>query len=166
MYNTLEGIKVRNQTCCFSGHRTIPEWARSSLSAKLDIELRKLILSGYRYFGAGGALGFDTMAAQAVLRFQREFPHIKLILVLPYRDQALRWPEASKAEYEEIKRRANKVVYVAERYTPECMFQRNRHLVDQSSTCLCYLTQKSGGTAYTVGYAYHRGLQVINLADE
>jgi uncharacterized phage-like protein YoqJ len=157
---------VRNQTCCFSGHRTIPEWTRDSLSTKLNIELRKLILSGYRYFGAGGALGFDTMAAQAVLRFRREFPQIKLILVLPCKDQALRWPEASKAEYENIKRQANKVVYMAESYTPECMFQRNRHLVDQSSTCLCYLTRKSGGTAYTVDYACYRNLQVINLASD
>lgn len=106
------------------------------------------------------------MAAQAVLRFQREFPQVKLILVLPCKDQALRWPEANKVEYEEIKRQANKVVYMADRYTPECMFQRNRHLVDQSSVCLCYLTRKSGGTAYTVGYAHHRSLQVINLADE
>ncbi len=157
---------MRNQTCCFSGHRTIPEWARSSLSTKLNIELRRLILSGYRYFGAGGALGFDTIAAQAVLRFQQEFPQIKLILVLPCKDQTLRWPEERKVEYERIKGRANKVVYMAEHYTPECMFQRNRHLVDESSICLCYLTRKSGGTAYTVDYAHYRNLQVINLANE
>lgn len=30
--------------------------------------------------------------------------------------------------------------------------------------CVCYLTQKSGGTAYTVAFAREQGVPVINLA--
>lgn len=135
---------------------------RGRLAEALKVEIRNLILRGYRYFGAGGALGFDTLAAQTVLGLKSEYPQIKLILVLPCRDQADRWNAVDRAIYEDIKRQADKVVYMAEHYTRDCMFRRNRHLVDCSSVCVCYLTKRTGGTAYTVGYAKERGLLVYN----
>ena len=46
------------------------------------------------------------------------------------------------------------------------MQKRNRHLVDNSSLCISYLTSDSGGTAYTVDYAKANGLKVINLAEQ
>ena len=53
---------------------------------------------------------------------------------------------------------------VSRQYTRGCMHERNRHLVDNSSVCVCYLNRESGGTAYTVRYARERGLEIINLA--
>ena len=44
------------------------------------------------------------------------------------------------------------------------MQKRNRHLVDNSSACICYLTKSAGGTAYTVNYARRMGLRIINIA--
>ena len=155
---------MREKTCCFSGHRIIPEWEYVQIQAKLRVAVRRLILSGYRYFGSGGALGFDTMAAQTVLLLQHEFPEIKLILVLPCLSQAERWMERDKKIYEDIKQRANKVVYISKEYTKDCMFKRNRHLVDCSSVCICYLNRQTGGTAYTVEYAKENGLLIENVA--
>lgn len=68
------------------------------------------------------------------------------------------------AEYERIKAQADKVVYMAQQYTPGCMHKRNRHLVDHSGVCVCYLTKESGGTAYTVNYAKRHGVEIINIA--
>ncbi len=157
---------MTGKICCFTGHRTIPEPQRTALAVALDVEVRRLIREGYRYFGAGGALGFDTMAAQSVLKLRQEFPHIRLILVLPCADQATRWQESDRLIYERIKEQADKVVCLANAYTPDCMLRRNRHLVDHSDACVCYQTQPSGGTAYTVGYAKSRGVPVINLAEK
>ncbi len=72
-----------------------------------------LIHSGYLYFGAGGALGFDTLCAKIVLRLRQSYPAIKLILVLPCVSQADRWPAADIAVYREIMEQADKVVYPA-----------------------------------------------------
>lgn len=156
---------MRGQTACFTGHRVIPTERASEIASRLQATLVSLIeRDGYRFFGAGGALGFDTMAANCVLKLREEYPHIKLILVLPCVSQADRWSDAAKAEYEEIKRKADKVVYTSQEYTRDCMFKRNRHLVDGSSLCVCYLTEKSGGTAYTVDYAQKSGLKIINIA--
>ena len=43
------------------------------------------------------------------------------------------------------------------------MHKRNRHLVDNSSVCVCYLNRESGGTAYTVRYAKEKGLEIVNI---
>ena len=122
------------------------------------------IEQGYRYFGAGGALGFDTLAAQTVLRMKQTYPQIKLILVLPCLSQTKGWKEEDIAEYEQIKAAADKVVYTSQEYTRGCMFKRNRHLVDGSSLCIAYLTEQTGGTAYTVDYARSKGLIIENVA--
>ncbi len=71
---------MKNQTCCFTGHRKIPPEQYAALARRLEQEITCLIGQGIVYFGAGGALGFDTLAAQTVLRLKKKYPQIKLIL--------------------------------------------------------------------------------------
>lgn len=156
---------MREKTACFTGHRKIPPESISELSQRLKNTLLRLIEEGYMYFGAGGALGFDTLAAQCVLSLKNQHPHIKLILVLPCITQTKGWSENDIAIYEEIKSQADKVVYTSREYSRGCMFKRNRHLVDCSSVCVAYLTQEKGGTAYTVNYAKEHGLTFYNIAN-
>ncbi len=155
---------MRDMTCCFTGHRQLPVYELDVLQARLERTLRRLIRDGFTYFGAGGAKGFDTLAAQTVLSLREEFDHIRLILVLPCEHQTDGWTPEEKAVYEGIKRRADKVVYISKEYTEDCMKRRNRHLVDNSAVCVAYLTEYGGGTGYTVQYAEKRGVDVINIA--
>ncbi len=156
---------MRNHTACFTGHRKIPFIQIHTIKKNLKKVIVSLIEQGYYFFGAGGALGFDTIAAQTILDLKQDYPQIKLILVLPCPSQANHWRGKDKTVYEEIKAKADKVVYIAQEYTRDCMLTRNRHLVDNSSVCICYLTERSGGTAYTVEYALKKGLKTINLAE-
>lgn len=50
---------MKFKTCCFTGHRYLPENQRTEIAEKLEKTIVTLIHNGYRYFGAGGALGFD-----------------------------------------------------------------------------------------------------------
>lgn len=152
------------QTVCFTGHRDIPFLRLLSLKRKLKKTVEDLINQGFCYFSAGGALGFDTLAAQTVLDLRKTHSQIKLILILPCKSQADRWSDSDKEVYEIILEQADKVVYTSEEYTKGCMFKRNRHLVDHSSVCVCYLNKGTGGTAYTVKYATSKGLKILNLA--
>ena len=136
----------------------------SFLTQRLKEQIETSVKRGYRYFGAGGALGFDTLAAKTVLDLKTTYPEIKLILVLPCKDQARCWKQEDIREYERIKRSADKIVYTSESYFEGCMQKRNRHLVDYSSLCICYMSRTTGGTAYTVKYAKEKNLEVINLA--
>lgn len=156
---------MREKTVCFTGHRTIPLLKKRKVEKKLREVLESLIEEGYCFFGAGGALGFDTMAAQTILSLRKKHNEIKLILVLPCKNQTRGWTDKDISIYENIMEQADKVVYTQEHYDRGCMFKRNRHLVDNSSICIAYLTEETGGTAYTVKYANQKGVRVINIAE-
>ena len=149
----------------FTGHRDLSFIESTLLKRRLERTLVQLIESGVIYFGAGGAIGADTCFELAVLKLKRQYPHIKLILVLPCRSQTRGWKEEDIRVYEEIKSKADKVVYTSEEYTPGCMHKRNRHLVDHSGICVAFLKKQSGGTKYTWDYAQRSGLVTINLAE-
>ena len=52
-------VKItRPKTAFFAGHRKMPS-DTEQISTALEKELTALIESGYRFFGAGGATGFD-----------------------------------------------------------------------------------------------------------
>jgi len=163
---TKDVVIIKEQTACFTGHREIPVLQFLPLKKRLRKAIVASIEEGYRFFGAGGALGFDTLAAKTVLALKKDYPDIKLILVLPCLNQTRGWTEKDIKTYEEIKSQADKIVYTSEQYFRGCMQKRNRHLVDSSSMCISYLTGDSGGTAYTVNYALFKGLEVRNLAKE
>ena len=156
---------MRKQTVCFTGHRKIPPERLNIVARRLRETLIKLIKDKYLYFGAGGALGFDTLAAQTVLELKTVYPKIKLILVLPCLSQTKGWSARDIEIYEDIKHKADKVVYTSQEYTKGCMHKRNRHLVDNSSVCVCYLTESIGGTFYTVDYTQAKNLTVINVGE-
>ena len=155
---------MRESTCCFTGHRKIPPTERDKIVARLEETIIQLYQRGITNFIAGGALGFDTMAAEAVLRLRESLPEIKLILALPCENQGRRWSAYSTQRYEEIKQMANEVIYVSHNYTHDCMYKRNRYMVDNSSVCVSYQTKDTGGTAYTVGYAEEQRMEVIRLS--
>lgn len=159
-------MNLRAQTCCFTGHRSLSHEEKLKVAVRLREIIVEQIKAGVVFYGAGGALGFDTLASQTVLDMKKEYPQLRLILVLPCEDQTRGWRSEDIAVYVDIKRRSDKVVYVSREYTQDCMHRRNRHLVDHSGTCICYLTRSSGGTAYTVDYARRKGLHVINIAND
>ena len=139
---------------CFTGHRHIPEAHYEKLSDLLDKLVLGLASIGITYFLCGGALGFDTMAAKAVLRLRNAGKRIRLVLILPCRNQTRGWSEKDVE------------IYTSDQYFNGCMQKRNRRLVDESDACVAYLTSPKGGTAYTVNYAKALGREVYNLADD
>ncbi len=156
---------MRNQTCCFTGSREIKSSDRERMRKCLYAEIEKLIAEGYTYFGTGGCYGFDFEASLAILDLKAIYPHIKLILVLPFLEQAERWTQEQISNYEHLKRSADKVTYTAEHYSKGCYHKRNRHLVDCSSVCIAYQTKNTGGTAYTVKYAKEQSVRVIHIEE-
>ena len=154
---------MRNETCCFTGHRELPAAELPRIRQQLEQIVSRLAGEGIRYFGTGGAVGFDTLAAQVVLEQRARYPWLRLILVLPCYGQEALWREEDRRVYREILARADKVVYLSDRYEEGCMQRRNRHLVNHSAVCVYYLTRNTGGTAYTVRYAREQGLRLLSV---
>ena len=151
--------------CSFSGHRMINISHSKTLSACLSEVIDDLISSGINRFCSGGALGFDILAAELVLKKRDEGADISLSMILPCRDQASRWSASARRTYESILARADEVIYIADTYNQFCMHLRNRRLVTECDILLCYLTRQASGTAYTKNFAEDMDKKIINIAD-
>ncbi|MBQ3565911.1 MAG: DUF1273 family protein [Oscillospiraceae bacterium] len=158
--------KEINKTCCFTGHRKISSEKYQQIFNKTLQVTEGLIKKGFLYFLTGGALGFDTIAALVVLKLKEYYPHVKLFLILPCTSQTNGWSEKNIAIYEKIKLSADGFIYTSENYTRGCMQKRNRYLVDNSSFCICYLTENRGGTFYTREYAKNKNIEILNISSD
>ncbi len=153
----------REHACCFTGHRILAKKFRETLPGQLESQIRHLIAEGFVDFISGGALGFDTLAAETILRLREEFPQIRLVMALPCRDQDKDWSSADKIRYEKICRSADLIHYTAERYSATCMMSRNQFMVDNSTACVFYLTHQRSGTYKTVSYAIEQNHKLYNI---
>ena len=154
----------RDTAVCFTGHRYIGKEEADELSDKLDLLIERLIDKGYKTFLAGGALGFDTLAAKRVTEAKKARPDVSLVLVLPCRDQTKMWSDLSRInEYRELKDAADDIIYIQTFYDHNCMMKRNKYLIDSSSLCVAYFNGRPGGTMKTVNYAKKEGVTVLNL---
>lgn len=159
-------LEWKQRTCCFTGHRILSSLEQESIRQQLPVVLKKRIEEGYCCFVAGGALGFDTLAALTVLELRELYPHIRLQLVLPCHNQEIRWRKKDQEVYHSILRQADAVVYTSDSYSKDCMKIRNRAMVEQSSYCVTFMRtgiSARSGTISTVKYAQSQGLKVENL---
>ena len=163
----------KDKTCCFTGHRRVADSKLPEIVKKLRLEIEFLQSYGINNFVAGGALGFDTLAALAVLLQKQKSDDIYLHLMLPCHNQCFRWKERDIAIYNNILERADSKVYLSDHYHGGVMQLRNRAMVDASDYCICYFDEDAvssaktgGGTLYTVNYARKKGLCIVNLWDE
>lgn len=155
------------KSACFTGHREISENA-VKLFNRLYRCLEKLITEeNVTDFYAGGAVGFDTIAAKCVLSLREKYKdiHLHLVLPCPNEEQTKGWSANEKYEFRAILSRADSVEYTSEHRTRECMRIRNAKLAEHANSfCVCYYdTSVKSGTGQTVGFAKKKGLEVINL---
>lgn len=153
------------QNCCFTGHRKIEAGLLPPLRAVLVATLTDLIEGGCLHFYAGGALGFDTLAAEETLALRERYPGVALHLLLPCRDQCRSWAPLDVARYEAILTQADSYCYLGEAYSSAAMAMRNRALVERADICIAFLRREASGAGQTVRTARRAGLPVINLAE-
>ena len=152
-------------TVSFTGHR---DAYSEELRERLRDKVEELINSGADTFCAGGAAGFDTLAAETVLDLQGDYPWISLRLILPCPPeiQTGRFPREAKEQYYRILKNADSVETMSPQYTEDCMRLRNKRLVQLADVIVCCYNEAGryvSGTGQTVRMAQKKGIQVINM---
>lgn len=156
--------------CCFTGHRPdgLPgedTGAMTLIRLRLIRTVQEAVAAGVTSFLCGGAEGFDTIAAEAVIAAREDYPAVRLILALPSRSFLLHRGMSERLRADGILRAASEAVYASDDDNSAlAMMTRNRYLVDHADCCVAYLRKSRGGTFYTVNYAMDRGIPVKNLA--
>ncbi len=158
-----DSMKIKKNCCCFTGHRIILSKHRDVLPQNLSRHILQMTDMGIYNFMTGGALGFDTLAAKAILKEREKLPDIHLILALPCKNQTRGWRQAQILEYEEILKAADEVIFLADEYYDGCLLKRNRFMIDNSSHCIFYISSMHGGTAYTIKYAEQNNVNLHNV---
>lgn len=162
-------VDLEQGICAFTGHRPghfafgyeqgHPDCVR--LKHAIGQAVSILIQQGVTTFISGMAQGVDLWAAREVLRQKAENPMLRLIAAQPCADQAQRWPQAARREYEDI------LAVCDERFWPNMSGipipheERNRWMVDRSGILLAvYDGSAGGGTAATVRYAQSKQREI------
>ena len=156
------------EACCFTGHRYLPAGEEGARLRRLtEVAVREAHAAGCRRFYAGGALGFDMLAAAVVcLLRDSDLPDISLHLLLPCRGQEARWSPRDRSRYAEMLSLADSYHYLAEEYEDGVMSARNRALVEAADLCIAYMINPASGTGGTLSMARRRGIPIRNLAEE
>ena len=155
----------RNKTVAFSGHRTSKiDIGTAHLCTQIFHTIRDLYEKyGYDTFISGMSIGFDTLAALAVLDLQAIYPDVKLVAAVPFMGHELNYSCEDKETYDEIVAQCTDIMIVSECFSYSAYFERNDYMLSNCSTLVCYFNGSAGSAKYTVEKAHQEGLHVINL---
>lgn len=164
----------KEKTACLTGHRpkSLPWGYDESQEScvRFKEELEKIfngeIEYGVNTFLTGMAEGFDMIGAEILLEIRKN-RNIKVIAVVPCIGQESKWKTEQQRRYKQILKKCDEVITLSEFYTPTCMNERNRFIVDHSSICVACWNGKASGTGNTVRYAKQNGnmVKIINPED-
>ena len=151
----------RLRRCAFTGHR--PEKVIGS-EGRIIVELRKEILkaigAGYNVFLTGMSRGVDLWAADIVIELRRYNKDLKLMCVIPFEGMEERWPVDWKKHYNLVRKQADHVQVLSDRYSQDAYQKRNQWLVNHSSRLIAVFNGEPSGTGNTIQYAEEQGIPV------
>ena len=149
--------------CAFTGHRKIEDGHKGRIENLLLRAVAFAYENGCRTFVTGGALGFDTLAAKEIIRFRMSHPDVRLLVVLPCKNQSEAWSKSQVNMYEYTLFNADEIEYVSDVYTDRCMKDRNQRLADMCDMLIAYVSRPYSGSAQTVRMASAKGKVIYNL---
>jgi len=153
---------MKENTCCFFGHRTINE--TDELRTKITETVERLITNeNVDTFLFGSKSEFDRLCLELVTKLKEKYPHVKRIYVraeFPFiNDDYLNYLLKSYDDtyYPEKLHGAGRAAYV----------ERNYEMINNSKYCIVYYdeqnapTTRKSGTKIAIDYAIKKGSDVI-----
>lgn len=167
-------MKSEVKSCAFTGHRAekLP-WGYDesdprcrTLKKRMEDVLRSLYKSGCRRFLCGMATGCDMYFGELVLALREEYPDILLHAVIPYEGQADAWNADARKRYFRLAEECDTRTVLHRDYTPDCMMERNRYMVDCADVLVAAYSGERGGTQATMLYAMRQNKPIVELSPE
>ena len=122
--------------------------------------------TGHRFVDAAQRehIGFDMMAAEAIVSLKRSYPDIILIAAIPFKGQASRFSFYDRKRYDRLLEVADEVIVLSESYYPRCFLDRDEFMVNNSSKLIGYYDgREKGGTFYTIRKAMAQNIPIVNV---
>lgn len=103
-----------SHTCCFIGNRNLPVKNIQRILLDLDREIDHCISNGVSTFICGGTLGFDQIAASFIIAKKELGKKIRLIFLLPCKNQDSLWNTEERKFLKELLSEADNIIYITE----------------------------------------------------
>ena len=155
---------MKENTCCFFGHRTIND--TDELRTKITEAIERLITDeNVDTFLFGSKSEFDRLCLELVSKLKEKYPHVKRIYVraeFPFiNDDYLNYLLKSYDDtyYPEKLHGAGRAAYV----------ERNYEMINNSKYCIVYYdepnapTTRKSGTKIALDYALKKGREIITF---
>ena len=165
---------TKEVTANLTGHRpkSLPwgydENKQSCLNFKVAIKkiFEGAIKYGLSVFLTGMAEGFDMIGTEILCEL-RKTHNIKVIAVVPCLGQELGWKTSQQERYKRLLSQCDDVIILSDYYYKDCMNDRNKYMVGNSSVCIACWNGKPSGTGNTVRFAKENGnkVRIINPED-
>ena len=153
---------MKENTCCFFGHRTINE--TEEMRTKLTETIEKLIVEEKAdTFLFGSQSRFDSLCLEVVSKIKEKYPHVKRIYVraeFPFINEsytAYLLKSYDETYYPQKLLGAGRAVYV----------ERNQEMINNSKFCVIHYdedavsTSRKSGTKIALDYATRKDRKVI-----
>ena len=138
----------RAATAAFTGHRFVDASQREHVKKRLSNAVLDAYGQGIRNFISGFAIGFDMMAAEAIVSLKRSYPDIILIAAIPFKGQASRFSFYDRKRYDRLLEVADEVIVLS----------------NNSSKLIGYYDgREKGGTFYTIRKAMAQNIPIVNV---
>lgn len=166
---------IKEKTVCFTGHRPekLPGGSYAGdirlnmIKSTLYYQIQLAIEQGFEFFINGLARGVDIWAAQYVIELRRQYPDIKLISVMPFRNHSKGFKGKDLYDLNLVINNSDEVICVSDEFSKDCYRRRNYYMVDNSSRLIAVVENFRSGTGQTINYARKKGIDVkmINVTD-
>ena len=147
-----------DRICSFFGHRDVFCDLSDELKSSIETAITEYSITTF-YVGDRG--NFDRQASGCVLAMKKKYPHIRLVLILPYFTNKLNeYKEIYESQYDDII-----IPSILDGVHPKgAITKRNRWMVDESELIIAYITRDYGGAYNTVKYASRSNKRIINIS--
>jgi len=159
-----------NTSCAFTGHRAekLPwgyneaDFGCIKLKNILREEIERKIGLGVNVFYSGGQNGIDLIAGEIVLLLKKEYPFVRLVVVLPFEGIADRWSEGLRDRFFSVMENCDEEVVLSRKYYDGCYKARNHYMVDRAKHLIAVwdMGLRSSGTYQTMMYAKMRNRDI------
>jgi len=156
------------KSCCFLGNdlqdsffEFVPENSKfDQLNAWMHAEIETMIVKRHvRHFISGMDLCIGILGAEIVLKMKSQYP-ITLECVIPYEEQAAGWSEHSRNRYFSVMEYADRETMLQTRYTPNCISNRNRHMIDNSDYIIAVSPGDFSNAMGDIYYAHRKSIPI------
>lgn len=177
--------EIKNNSAHFTGHRPNNKYmfgydlkhpGYKPIIEKIT-EIAEMVINkeGITRFLTRGALGIDTISFWCIHKLKEKYPHIKNIVVVPFKNQPIKWNENDKKWYRKMLKMADEVIYVDElegyevkdipvgEYHVAKMDLGNKYMVKNTKITIGYFDGSKGGTANCMRDANKIGRMIIRI---